>query len=264
MSRISTKFASAISAIASALSWRRRWYSGSAASPVVVALVQAAVELDHVLEGAVGALAVEGHDRVRGVAEQRHPPVRLPGGRSGRCRARRPGCAGSRRPGSGRAAAGPGSAAAKCALDRARVVQRVEARPRRASGQKSVQVKERSGFGRAIIMEVPRGQMCSACRVQREVAVAAPGRSAPCSRSRGGRRARSPHPGPAAAPRTADPAPSAPSTTVASAATSPSGVSKRIRPVNGSSPVSRWSRRRSGPRARRRRRRAGRCSARPG
>ncbi len=29
-------------------------------------------------------------------------------------------------------------------------------------GQNSVQVKERSGFGSAIIIEVPRGQMCRA------------------------------------------------------------------------------------------------------
>ena len=41
--------------------------------PVVAGLVEAAVQLDHVLEGAVGALAVERHDRVRGVAEQRRP-----------------------------------------------------------------------------------------------------------------------------------------------------------------------------------------------
>ena len=34
--------------------------------------------------------------------------------------------------------------------------------PAPSLGQNSVQVKERSGFGSAIIIEVPRGQMCSA------------------------------------------------------------------------------------------------------
>ena len=41
--------------------------------PVVVGLGQAAIQLDHVLEGAVHALTVEGHDGVRGVADERGP-----------------------------------------------------------------------------------------------------------------------------------------------------------------------------------------------
>ena len=52
--------------------------SGSAARPVAAGLVEAAVELDDVLERAVGALAVERDDGVGGVAEQADPPGGVP------------------------------------------------------------------------------------------------------------------------------------------------------------------------------------------
>ena len=55
-----------------------------------------------------------------------------------------------------------------------------------SKGQKSVQVKQRSGFGRAIIIELAARPDVQRARVQREVAVRPPaGSSAPCSRSRG-------------------------------------------------------------------------------
>ena len=54
----------------------------------------------------------------------------------------------------------PGSARAKCAsIRRGSVSASKRSGP---LGQKSVQVKDRSGFGSAIIIDVPRGQMCSA------------------------------------------------------------------------------------------------------
>ena len=47
-------------------------------SPVVADLLEAAVELDDILESAVRALAEEGEDRVRGIADERDLRVGLP------------------------------------------------------------------------------------------------------------------------------------------------------------------------------------------
>jgi hypothetical protein len=68
-----------MSAMASAFGLRRSKNSAKAPGPVLAGFLEAAIELDAVLEGAVHALAVKGHDGVRGVAEQQQPAVEVPG-----------------------------------------------------------------------------------------------------------------------------------------------------------------------------------------
>ena len=179
---------SAIAAIASVLSRRRCSNSGSAAAQSSAGLVEAAVELDDVLERAVGALAVERDDGVGGVAEQADPPGRVPRRsvhgaeqpdrvvlvvvderRSERHEVRivRP----------------------EVPLDRRRAAQRGEAArpavgPEQRARERAVRVGQGDHHRRAARPDVQRA------RVEGELAVLRAGCAAPCSRSRGSRGAR--------------------------------------------------------------------------
>ena len=154
--------------------WRRCWAcaarrtSASAAVPVVAGLGEAAVELDDVLEGAVHALTEERDDGVGGVAEQGQPAAhprphphrdqradRVAGELAGAGRRTARWRRGSRGR-SGRRTAPRSSSPANPAGP--------------SNGQNSVAVKLRSGLGRAIIIESPRGQMCRAPGIEGEVA----------------------------------------------------------------------------------------------
>ena len=89
------------------------------------------------------------------------PAARVPRRGSGRCRAARPGCAGSPRRASAPAARRRGSRGGSAARSPPDCSSAAKL-PGPPFGQNSVHVNERSGFGRAIIIDVPRGQMCSA------------------------------------------------------------------------------------------------------
>ena len=132
------------------------------------------------LRSGVHALAVERHDRVRGVAEQQQSPRTLPAARHARCPCGRPGARRTR-------ARAPASAARRRRNARRKNASTASRRRRalRSSvavcGRNSVAVKLPSVFGSAISMKPPRGQMCSAwldrvsrrrARRQRELLVA--------------------------------------------------------------------------------------------
>ena len=129
--------------------------------PVAAGLVEAAVELDDVLErGSWRPARRTGRWRGRRRRAGR-PDHRRATARRGRCRAARRGCAGSRRRASARAARSRGSCVRKCRSIAAGLLSAAK-HPVPPLGQNSVHVNERSGLGRAIIIDEPRGQMCSA------------------------------------------------------------------------------------------------------
>ncbi len=132
------------------------------------------IEHRAILERGVHALAVKGHDGVRGIAEQQHLPAEVPGrGVHGAELSLR--VSGELRGRSGSSGSVSANSRLKNVRHRRGAAERGKARRSPRAGRNSVAVKLPSVLGRAISMKPPRGQMCSACRSSAAAAAAGDG-----------------------------------------------------------------------------------------